>query len=63
MSHMVRAEMDLITVFSQSWGHRHDTSVAHENVETLRRGGELVGGLLHRGKRAEVAFYESEFDI
>lgn len=60
VSHMIRAELNLVTLLRQCRRTRHDPGIVHENVESLVLSPERCHRRLDRIERSQVAL--EEFD-
>src|SRR5437763_7665488 len=49
--HMIRAELDLISIRRQGRWLRHNTGIVHQHIQAIVLGTERLGRLLDRGKR------------
>lgn len=55
---MVRAELDLVAFFRQTFRAPHDASIVDQDVETVVVGGEGLGSGFDALERGEIAFEE-----
>src|SRR4051794_15075243 len=67
---MIRSELYFVTIFTDSWFKGHDSSIAHEHIQSIGLGEEFSDCRLNRSKtclitldEAYFGFWRSDFDF